>query len=257
MSDRKLIKKICILFALTNVGVPNVVVFGAEGGQYESTGKLEFIPGTDPTDPVDPENPDPTNPVKPIDPTDPQGPNPGTTGPLSIDYTSSLDFGKNKITNKDEIYYANAQEFSERLAGEFRGSYAQITDNRGTNGGWTLKLKQKTQFKSDTAIKYKELLGAKLSLSESTAVSKSVGVESPTVHNVTLNPGSEVTIMSAGKGNGSGTWVSRFGKAEKMTIDGEIVQKNKAVTLEVPGNTPKEAVTYVTKLIWTLTDTPS
>ncbi|WP_157456711.1 WxL domain-containing protein [Carnobacterium maltaromaticum] len=256
MSDRKLIKKICVLFALANLGVPNVVVFGAEEVLYKSTGKLEFIPGTDPTNPVDPENPDPTNPVKPIDPTDPQGPNPGTTGPLSIDYASSLDFGRNKITNKDKIYYANAQGFSDRLSGDFRGNYAQITDNRGTNGGWTLKLKQEEQFKSDTATKYRELTGAEISLTEVIAASKSNVSAFPTVNNVTLNPGYEVTIMRASKGNGSGTWVSRFGKAEKMTIDGEIVQKNKAVTLDVPGNTPKEAVTYVTKLIWTLTDTP-
>lgn len=65
-----------------------------EPKEYRSNGLVEFIPNVDPTEPVDPENPDPEKPVKPIDPTDPEGPNPGTQGPLSIDYASSFDFGK-------------------------------------------------------------------------------------------------------------------------------------------------------------------
>ena len=256
MRHRKIIKILCVLLSMVNLVVSSIQAVAVDGVLYESNGKVEFIPGTDPTEPIDPESPDPTNPVKPIDPTNPIGPNPGTGGPLSIDYTSSLDFGRNRITNKDNVYYANAQGFSERIAGEFRGNYAQITDNRGVNGGWTLKLKQEAQFKSDKATKYHVLTGAKISLSESVAVSKSIRAGSPKVKNVTLNPGIETIIMVANKGNGSGTWVSRFGKAEKMMIDGEEVQKNKAVTLEIPGNTPKEAVSYVTKLIWILADTP-
>lgn len=256
MRYRKTLKILCVQISIIILFVPNVMTFAADRVFYESNANVEFIPGTDPTEPVDPENPDPTNPVNPINPTNPEGPNPGTGGPLSIDYTSSLDFGRNRITNKDKVYYANAQGFTERINGEFRGNYAQITDNRGTNDGWTLKLKQEGQFKSDKANKYNILTGAKISLTESIAVSKSIGVGPPTVKNVALKPGIEAIVMDASKGNGSGTWVSRFGKAEKMTIDGEEIQKNKAVTLEIPGSTPKEAVTYVTKLIWTLSDTP-
>ncbi|WP_256869283.1 WxL domain-containing protein, partial [Enterococcus thailandicus] len=54
---------------------------------------------------------DPTDPVDPTDPTDPEGPNPGTNGPLSIDYASSLDFGVQKITSKDQIYFAASQKY--------------------------------------------------------------------------------------------------------------------------------------------------
>lgn len=84
-----------------------------EPKEYRSNGLVEFIPNVDPTDPVDPENPDPEKPVKPIDPTDPEGPNPGTQGPLSIDYASSFDFGKNRISNKDQVYFARAQQYQE------------------------------------------------------------------------------------------------------------------------------------------------
>ncbi|MCV5434162.1 WxL domain-containing protein, partial [Escherichia coli] len=76
--------------------------------EYETNGVVEFTPNTDITKPVNPDNPDPNKPVVPVDPTkidpetNPDGtPNPGTAGPLSIDYASSLDFGKNKISGKD------------------------------------------------------------------------------------------------------------------------------------------------------------
>ena len=86
---------------------------GRGAKEYRSNGLVEFIPNVDPTEPVDPENPDPEKPVKPIDPTDPEGPNPGTQGPLSIDYASSFVFGKNRISNKDQVYFARAQQYQE------------------------------------------------------------------------------------------------------------------------------------------------
>ena len=53
------------------------------------------MPNTETTDPVDPL--DPEQPVTPVDPTNPDGkPNPGTNGPLSIDFASSLVFGEQK-----------------------------------------------------------------------------------------------------------------------------------------------------------------
>lgn len=47
------------------------------------------------------------------------------------------------------------------------------------------------------------------------------------------------------------------GTVEEVTEGTETVQKNKAITLEIPGKTPKDAVKYTTKLTWTLTDTPA
>ncbi|MPN38891.1 hypothetical protein SDC9_186416 [bioreactor metagenome] len=95
-------KQLIGLLAFSTLGLlaTSIEGYAAENKQYDSTGLVEFIPNLDPTVPVDPENPDPEKPVNPIDPTDPNGPNPGTQGPLSIDYASSLDFGKNRISNK-------------------------------------------------------------------------------------------------------------------------------------------------------------
>lgn len=62
--------------------------------------------------------------------------------------------------------------------------------------------------------------------------------------------------MTAANETGSGTWVDRFGTVTAEEVEGETVQKNKAISLEVPGSTPKDAVKYSTQLTWTLTDTP-
>lgn len=255
---KKLINYVGIgLLTCSALSALSASAYAENGGIYNSNGTVEFIPDNTPTNPVDPENPDPTNPVNPIDPTDPTGPKPGTSGPLSIDYASSLDFGQNKITSKDEVYYANAQAFSDdTLKGEYRGNYVQISDKRGSFGGWTLSLKQDGQFANSQAKKAKSLTGAQIKLSDSVAESNS-NDEKPSVKDVALTPdGDSVVIMSAKDGVGAGTWVDRFGHAEEVAIEGKNTQKNKAVTLSIPGSTAKEAVKYSTKLVWTLSDVP-
>ncbi|MCQ6336228.1 MULTISPECIES: WxL domain-containing protein [Bacillus cereus group] len=75
-----------------------------KGAIYESNGVVEFIPNSEITDPVDPNNPDPAKPVNPVDPTNPDGkPNPGTNGPLSIDYASSLGQLSNETAQHKEL----------------------------------------------------------------------------------------------------------------------------------------------------------
>ncbi|MGY3745646.1 WxL domain-containing protein [Vagococcus salmoninarum] len=233
-----------------------LVEAGETGAEYKSNGSVFFEPNTDPVDPVDPT--DPEIPVDPVDPTDPEGPNPGTDGPLSIDYASSLDFGKNKITNKNEVYFANAQTFKGDHEGEFRGNYVQVSDNRGTNAGWTLTVSQKGQFKNDAAKEYKVLTGTSIKFTQPKANSNMIeSVKAPAVSEFELDPnGAASLVMAAAEGSGVGTWVDYFGTAEEMTVNGEVIQKNKAITLSVPGSTPKEAVEYRTTLVWTLTDTP-
>ena len=77
----------------------------------------------------------PVNPDKPVDE--------GSTGPLTLDYASSLNFGENIISTKDEIYFASAQVLKDKNNVEKTGPlFAQITDNRGTLEGWTLSAKQ-------------------------------------------------------------------------------------------------------------------
>lgn len=247
---------------LSTLVLSNVAVSAAEGDEtrvYGSNGVVEFIANDEPTDPVDPENPDPSNPVEPIDPTDPEGPNPGTDGPLSIDYASSLHFGVNKITNADQTYFADAQEFNGELAGQSRGNYVQISDHRGTVAGWTLTVAQTGgQFESKTAKQFKILTGSLITFGDAKPDSNAKDAPAPTaVQSFELDSeGASSLVMSAKDGQGAGTWVDYFGESEVMTINGQEVNKNKAVTLDVPGSTPKEATVYKTSLTWTLTDAP-
>ena len=121
--------------------------------------------------------PDPEKPVNPVDPTDPDGPNPGTNGPLSIDYASSLDFGSIKSRIKNETYYARAQTYlnDDGTAAMLKtANYVQVTDNRGNNAGWRLTVKQNGQFKNENTLN-QELTGSVIKLTEPAVKSNALG----------------------------------------------------------------------------------
>lgn len=240
-------------------------VSAAEAASYTSNGAVDFIPNTDPTNPVNPENPDPENPVNPVDPTDPDGPNPGTNGPLSIDYASSLDFGVNKISNKNEVYYARAQGYLNddgTVATLKTANYVQVTDNRGSNAGWQLSVKQNGQFKNDATLN-KELTGSVITLTSPVVRSNALGVSAPiAISAITLDAaGAESVVMTAENQTGAGTWVNTWGTVETVTEKDQdnqdvLADVTTAVALSVPGSTPKDAVSYTTTLTWVLSDTP-
>lgn len=222
-----------------------------DGGIYQSNGMVEFRASEDPTNPVDPT--DPTDPIQPIDPTDPEGPNPGTNGPLSIDFASSLDFGVQKITSEDQVYYAAAQKYqSLDEEGKPTGiikegpNFVQVTDNRGTESGWTLKVNQDGQF---TSASGKELTGAEITFKNGHVVTISESGKPAGQETMTLNPdGTQQNVMVASAGNGAGTYLLDWG------TDAETGAKS--IELNVPGATTKYAEKYSTKLVWTLTDVP-
>lgn len=255
-----------VMLVVTSTALMSLVVAGTgyaeEVGTIRSNGLVEFMPSTDITEPVDPTI-DPKEPpvtVKPIDPTDPTGPHPGTKGPLSIDYASSLDFGKNRITNVDMTYYARAQAYHGDT--EETPNYIQVTDNRGTNAGWTLKVKQAGQLKSVTETLNPELTGSVITLTQPTVNSNSTATAPTAAQTIVLDPaGSEQLVMSAATKAGAGTWTNRWGIVERVMEQDQAGQEveasvTKDVTLEVPGATPKDAVKYQTQLIWTLSDVP-
>ncbi|MBQ0138970.1 MAG: WxL domain-containing protein [Kurthia sp.] len=249
-----------MILALASGAVISTDAQAADGGTYESKGKVGFEANksTNPVNPIDPT--DPTKPpVKPIDPTNPDGPNPGTAGPLSIDYASSIDFGLNEISNEDKTYYANPQTYDEGT--DDTANYVQVTDRRGTNAGWSLSVKQNGQFKNETT-QNKELVGSTISLVDGTIASPTTNAVLPTTTAAKLDPTGTASspIVSAAKTQGSGTFASSFGELETVKItsgdEEKDVIKNTGISLEVPGNTPKDAVDYTTSLTWILTDAP-
>ncbi|XYQ01934.1 WxL domain-containing protein [Bacillus safensis] len=217
-----------------------------EAQTYDSNAVVNFVPNQDVTPPVDPSNPDPENPVTPIDPTNPNGPNPGTAGPLSIDYASSLHFGENKISTKNEVYYAKAQAFT---GGSEGPNYVQVTDNRGTETGWSLQVKQNGQFVSTSGH---ELSGAKITFTQAQINTISTSPKPSQLKDTfSLTPdgtGATEQVVSAVNGEGAGTYVYAFGTDET---------KSESISLEVPGSTTKLSEAYKTSFTWTLTDVPA
>lgn len=244
----------CLLFCL--VGLPSMTYAMDD---YKSNGVVGFEENEAVTNPVDPTNP--IEPVEPIDPNVPDGkPNPGQKGPLSIDFASSFSFGVNKISNKNQVYYADAQYYEEDLP---TPNYVQVTDYRGTLAGWTLTVKQLGQFQSAENVKYKTLPGVAISLNDIHINSTVTDTAPPTSPNsILLVPdSSEQLVLQASSGEGGGTWEEYWGRLETISQenpDGTTSNRlvTKAVALAVPGKTPKSATTYSTTFVWSLKEIP-
>lgn len=252
-----------LIIASLGAAIPSFAAEENVSKEYKSNAIVEFKPDEKGTNPVDPNDPDPDKPVQPWDPSTPNHePEDGTSGPLSIDFASSLNFGENKITSKTVTYYANPQYLWDEEHKEFdkstsRPNYVQISDKRGTNAGWTLHVKQEGQLSNKDTLN-KELKGAEIQLNNGLAASISTSVAAEANKKIILDPKGETSlVMSAKEASGSGTWVTRFGQLSEVEVDGEKVTKNTDITLTIPGSTPKDAVKYATKLTWILTDQPS
>lgn len=216
--------------------------------------QIKFIEDNSPTDPVNPIDPDPDKPIKPVDPTDPNKPvDPGTSGPLSLDYASILDFGEQLISVKDQIYFAKPQYLFDKDGAVDKDNpvpnYALVTDKRGGEKGWSLSVKQNGQFKS--LKNNKELTGAEITFKNAEVISNSDSKAPSVVKNsfslTSDGTGVAENVMSANEGEGFGTWIYRFGDDKT---------KAESIELSVPGSTAKESDVYKTSLTWTLTDTP-
>lgn len=232
---------------------------------YDSKGTVEFVAPTTDNKPLNPTTPDPKPPVNPKNP-DGTPSNPGTKGPLTLDFASSFDFGKQEITSVDKTYNASAQMLGD---GKYVPDYAQITDNRGTFAGWTLSVKETDAFHTSGNVDLKATQIKFTDLNHATTNTLKTDVSMP--KDFTLNPaGASVNIMSgakadANKTNGtSGTHIIRFGNDNSLKADDTQANGEKrantvdpSVTLAVPGASDKMAQKYTTTLQWTLGETPT
>nr|WP_167629749.1 WxL domain-containing protein [Listeria valentina] len=213
-----------------------------DGGITTSKGDISFEKNTETVEPQDPD----TN--KPVDPMDPDSVTP-TNGPLSIDYISNIHFSTQKISGSTEVYYALPEQVKDKESGTIidRPNMVQITDNRGSNAGWKLTVKQEAQFKNGTS----ELDGAVLKFENPTLKSNNQSAtNTPTAEAMTLTPaGTASDVMIASANQGMGTWFNQFGS--------DLDAAKKSISLTVPGDTAKIEGKYETTLTWTLTDSPA
>lgn len=224
-------KKITIL--LTGLLLSSAVLgsLSVDAATYSSNGVVNFEKDDTPTPPVDPVDPDPN------------GPEPGTPGPLSIDYASSFDFGTQKISTQTHTYNAALQKYKNGTPAD-GPNYVQVTDKTGLYTGWDLTVKQESQFKKGTT----DLTGAAMTLNKIKAKSISGSAAPTTSTKVDLNPGDEHSIASAAAGQGKGTWAFHFGENATDAAD--------AVSLTVPGTANAEVGKYTTSLTWKLVAKP-
>lgn len=209
---------------------------------YNSNASISFIENTDPTAPVDPTNPD--NPFDPDNPTQP-----GTNGPLSIDYASSLDFGTQKISTKNDYYFAKLTKGTDSNdQPKSVPNYVQVTDNTGSNQGWNLNVTQTEEFtNTDTGH---VLAGAALVFFGPTLLTLTGSDAGKPIHEAEITPivGQASRVVTAFENQGQGTWVISFTDDDTGGAQ--------SIALVVPGASTKELGAYTTTLKWTLGQTP-
>ncbi|ENJ9738887.1 WxL domain-containing protein [Listeria monocytogenes] len=242
----------------------------------DSKGIVKFDKSTTP-DP-DPVNPDPVDPDPVIpDPTDPPV---GTDG-LWILAVSDWDFGTHNVSSlssgalnvhaaDDTIStYVDANGNGQQdLPGEVSVTkkvtpYAQISDVRGTNTGWTLSVTG-SAFK-DSSTPAKTIPGAELTIPKSTVSSATSTAQAPTGYDsvtISMTGGAAVPVMAAkdmqtatptnfNDDQGMGTWTDSFGSQAVSATD---TSKPK---LSIPKNVVVADGTYQSTLTRTLSDTPA
>lgn len=199
------------LVALTGLSLASTSAYAAEVGTQKTQADFELKAGEGGTGPVDPIEP----PMK---------------GPLTLDAASNFNFGSIKLGEGDGIYTAIKEDNS--VLG------IQVTDSRGTGAGWNVDVSM-TDFKGQgTNI----LKGATLTIPNGSVNTTSADkVKAPVTKEVKLNA-SPISIFTATKDNGMGTWTNLF--------EG----KDKKVTLNVPeGNYVDQ---YTAKITWSLQNAP-
>ncbi|MED3687098.1 WxL domain-containing protein [Bacillus thuringiensis] len=225
MNKKLLLAGVLITTTLFSASIPTLAaentsdwekVVGTEDGKGATSGAhVKLNPGDHPT--------------KPIEPSEPDGET-GNKGPLTIDNVTPLEFGEHELSGGKVEYEATS-----------KSPNIQVSDNRGSGQGWTLKVTS-ASFQN-TNDNTKTLRGAVVSLPEGTMKTTAGNVsEMPTPKAVVLDTDTATTqtIMTAEQNKGMGTWADVF--------DGSQVK------ISVPGG--NYAGEYVSTLTWTLEDAP-
>lgn len=191
----------------------------AEVGNELTTADFELQAGDNTTAPpsIDPG-------VKP--PTD-------NIGALTIDAVSSFVFPATKLGLESTTPLEATPKLGTKLG-------VQVTDARGQDIGWNLKVSA-TPFK--TADKTVELKGAVMTIPEGLLNTKA-GVDpslTPTAHKVVLSETAQ-SIMTATATQGRSSWMNTF------------EEKGEKVTLSIPSG--NKVAVYQSTLTWSLEDAP-
>lgn len=191
-----------------------------------------------------------TKPISPVDPGEGEEieqNRPPTEGPLSINYASNLEFGKQKQALREQVFYAQEDQITVVSTKETKAvpNFVQITDLRGTASGWRLSVKQNGPLKKQNGAK---LTGSSLVISADSVESMYGFTNKPTgvkQNQFLLEDGQAHEILNAEPGTGVSTWNIYLGKSGDFSS---------GVRLIVPHEGVPEVGRYTTSLTWVLTD---
>lgn len=174
---------------------------------------------------------------------------PGNGGPLRIHSVTNITFGNQLISGDDQIYSAEFKEET-NSDGDYVPDNLQIIDDRGSNKGWELQVKN-DGFLSEDGLHL--LKASELTINPVSIVSKSGNALPSELKKVVLGNDGFKALINAKKGEGIGTSTSFFGDPQVTESE-----KNHDITLSIPGDSIKVKDTaYQTTLTWLLLDDPS
>lgn len=235
-------------------------VLAATTSDYKTDADIELRdmgPG-DPENPlIDPNDEDKDETVYPGDPGNEVHPN----GPLVIDYISRYHFGKVPMSGNNAKYTANLDKLKDTPTSDPHEvpNFIQVTDNRGTNAGWSLGVRMVQEFTTannvtldNTSITFKNTEMFKRSSNESNAPSVFSADKKVTIS--LANTGLSMIGAAKGTGNeGIGSWAVTHGHVNGATP----ANAAESVELFVPGKSTKvKGEAYTAKVEWVLTDEP-
>lgn len=191
----------------------------------------------------------------------------GNEGPLRIESIAPINFGIQDISGDTKTYNSI---YTEEVGGQYLPLNVVTVDDRGTNEGWQLQVKETRPFSElDTDGTTVKPNGSVLTGSVITL--KSATVERPLdkiTEPITSRPGNATattavnstgfqTLVSADANQGMGTWQTLFGEKVDAATDAGKAVENSAVTLTIPGDTAKvKDALYQAELTWILLSTP-
>ena len=204
------------------------------------------IKSNGPTAPVDPDNPQEGT-------TPPEGTeNPGTnaTGDLRMDYApSAITFGTVPFAYSEETY--NATKPKNTNGAEMTKQWIQISDDRTSLNGWSVKVSQPEEFKDAQGNK---ILGTTLTIPK--------GIINNSIDGTidTTSVDSKMTANSVGLGAGASATLFGAKDAGADSIGKKISTYQwdpTKVTLNVPGGKAKTNTAYETEINWSLVTEPT
>lgn len=167
-------------------------------------------------------------------------------GNLLPSLPTNLNFGSHPIQSlKDETWIATndgTQDAANATTGVIR-----VRDNRGTNAGWFLKVRQAKQFteyrEDNSTNNLSTLTGAKLSFSVGNGTNNiNSGFKGTNLNSFEFeDQETDIIVLAADAGQGAGETSLPITKFE----------------LTVPAEANRQNVRYVSTLNWTLSDTPT